>query len=197
MNGRKTTLFVEQLENRNLLSGGPWGGGFPGLNPAVQADLAKIQADEKMLVSDLKTLAPTLAADQKALQQAIQAAIQNDPAVQAAITMLHMDSQTWQATIKGDIKALLTATSASARQGDITQLKADLASAAAAFKTDSAAVRAAINNDAGVQAAQMQLTNDSAPITADEAALKADFAQLQSDLHSSPSPASGPIGLWA
>jgi hypothetical protein len=195
MNMRTTTLGMELLESRALPSGFNWGalGALFNPSPAVQADLAKIETDLKALYTETKTLAPTLKADEQALQTATANAIKNDTTVSSAETTLKTAITTWEATLKADLLAVKDATSSSTRKTAITQLQSDLTAAATAIKTDRAAVQTAINADSGVQAAQAKLTTDSAPITADQATLKADYAQLQKDLQAE----AGTFAKWS
>ena len=184
MNVRKAALGMEVLEGRTLpsISGGGIWSVFSNPDAAVQADLAKIKTDEQVLRTEISTLAPTLQADYKALHAAIASAITNDSAVETAEATLKSDQTTWQATIESDWQAIQAATTKTARQAAFTQLKTDLKSAQTALSADHTAVQTAINADAGVEAAQAQLTSDSAPITADKATLQADFQQLQKDI---------------
>ncbi len=184
MNSPKTTLSMEILESRALPSGfslSGWGAFF-NQSPAVQADLAKIQTDLQTLHTDLVNLGPTLKKDAQALQTAIASAEKNDATVVSAEATLKTDTSTWNTKLKADWKAVWNATSSSARQTAITQLKSDLTAAAKALQADHTAIQTAINADAGVQAAQAQLKTDTAPITTDEATLKADYTQLAADI---------------
>lgn len=169
---------ADELEGRALLStgGGVWS------NPAVQADLAKIQADQKTFQTDLRTLAPTLQKDQQAIQAAIKNAIANDSSVQTAQTTLSNDEAAARTTLRNDLKAFGSATSGSARMAALKVYFNDLASTAKTIAADAKAVQAAIDADSGVQAAEAQLKTDAAPIAADESALQADYTQLAKDI---------------
>jgi hypothetical protein len=175
------TGLVDELEGRALLSGTTGPGGIWS-NPAVQADLAKIQTDQQTLMNDIKTLAPTLQKDQQGIQTAIQSAIANDASVKSAQSTLTGDEATAKTTLQNDWKAITSATTPSARIAAFKVYLSDAASAAKTLAADEKAVWTAINADSGVQAAQSKLQTDEAPITADQAALKADYTQLAKDI---------------
>ncbi len=166
---RKSILGVEELESRSLPSG------F--FSPAVQADLAKIQADAHKLASDAVALAPVLQRD----QQAIQAAVAASPTVQAAEARLAADLNFWGAVLKADGQAFAAAPDPATRSAVLNKFFQDVAGATRTFQTDNAAIVAAVNSDAAVQAAVQHLQADAAPLATDQAVLQADFVQLKKD----------------
>ncbi len=177
----RRTFHCDELENRALLSTTPGGGIWS--NPAVQADLVKIQTDQKALQAEIKTQAPTLRTDQQAIQTAIQSAIKNDPAVVTAETTLKTDQATAKTTLQNDLKAYFSATTRAEREAALKVYYSDLTSTSKTIAAAQKAVQTAINADSSVTAAQAKLTTDEAPITADEATLTADYAQLEKDIH--------------
>ncbi|MDR3633151.1 MAG: hypothetical protein P4L84_04890 [Isosphaeraceae bacterium] len=171
---------VDELEGRALLS--TTTGSSVWSNPAVQADLAKIQADQKTLIADTKAAAPTIQKDEQAIQTAIQNAIANDASVQSATATLNTDQTAAQATLSKDWKAIVSASSISAAIAAAKVYWADATSAAKTIATDHQAVQTAINADPGVVAAKAQLKADDATIIKDEATLQADYTQLAADI---------------
>jgi hypothetical protein len=180
MRNTRRAFHCDELETRALLStttgGGVWS------NPAVQADLAKIQTDTKALQTEIKTLAPTLRTDQQAIQTAVQNAVKNDATVTAAETTLKNDQATARTTLQNDLKAYFSATTRTARQAALKVYLGDLSSAGKTFATDEKAIQTAINADAGVMAAVTKFKSDDAPIVADVATLQADYKQLGMDI---------------
>jgi hypothetical protein len=181
---RRRTYLGDELETRALLSSARsiWS------NPAIQADLQKIQTDQKALQAEVKTLAPTIQADQKAIQTAIQSAIKNDSSVQTAQATLKADEATAHTTLSNDWNAIWTAPSFSARVAAIKVYVSDATAAAKTIGADAQAVQAAINADAGVVAAKAQLATDEAPIVADQMTLQAYYTQLEKDVQAALKP---------
>jgi hypothetical protein len=197
VNSNTFKLGLESLENREVLSGSGFSLGGFGLglwnvlsSPAVQADLAKIKTDTQALHTEIVSLAPTLQKDAAAVGTAIQNAMKNDPTVVSVQTTLTNDEATWKTTLSNDRAAIRAATTPTTKSTAAAQLKSDLKASGTAIAADLKALHAAIENDAGVVAAQKQLTSDSAPITADEATLKADFTQLWKDVSAASSSSS-------
>ena len=73
----------------------------------LQADLTKLHTDSQQLHTDQGALAPTLQADRQAVQAAIQNARANNADVTAARQKLQTDATAAQATIAGDVTALV------------------------------------------------------------------------------------------
>lgn len=124
---QRANISVNLLDSRALLSGF---GHFtftppPPPDAAVLADIAKIKTDTTAFMTEFKTLAPTLKTDEMAVQTAIQAAIKNDTTVQTAQATLKTEITTAQTTIQADFKAIMSATTSTARQAAIAQLKSD------------------------------------------------------------------------
>jgi hypothetical protein len=166
------------MESRALLSGFA----FTPPDAAVMADLAKIKTDTTALVTEIKTLAPTLKTDEAAIQTAIKAAIANDSTVQTAQATLKTEITTAQTTIKADFAAIKAATTSTAKQAAFKQLQSDETTLGSAIQTDETAVQTAINADSGVATAEAKFNTDAAPIVADEATLQGDYSQLFTDL---------------
>jgi hypothetical protein len=204
---RRNPIALETLEHRVVLSHGSHGGfGFGGFglggfgfgfgppaystNPTVQADLTKIQADRQKLQTDITNLKPTLLQD----QAAILTAINSSTTVQAAGTILTNDQNAWITTYQTDVRAIVSATTTSARATAIQQLWTDWSKAVTTLNADESAVQTAVANDPNVQAARQKLTTDAAPITADQATLQADQIQLQKDIRAAQSSSSTGTG---
>jgi hypothetical protein len=187
-NKNRVTFTVVELEGRSLLSG-MTAAPFVANSPAVQADLAKIKMDQQTLQTDMKNLAPTLLAD----QNAIQVAIKNSKTVQATEKTLAHDAATWQATLQADFWAVASAKNQKAAAAATVQLKADWNSATTALTADAAAIQTAISNDPKVQAATAQLKHDFQPIANDEATLQADNLQLAKDQQAPSTPTPPPV----
>ena len=178
MRGNRCMLAVEALESRSLLSLS----GLLNPSPAVQADLAKIVADQQTLIHDITSQGATLQKDVQGLISATQAAYQNDPAVHAAFMALTTDTRTFQSTLVADYLAILQATSAN-RAAAVAKFQSDASNAAAVLQADQANIQTAVNNDAAVVAARAQLQADATKVATDIALLQADFAQLKKDLN--------------
>jgi hypothetical protein len=189
---RRATWRLDVLETRSLLSVTVVHAVPPPPSAAVQADIAKINQDQKTLRADMIRLAPTLQQD----QLAINAAIRASATVQAAQVHFQTDQTTWWNLLQADSIAFARATTAAAQKAALTKLQTDQTHAVSVFQTDAQAVQTATNNDPNVQAAVAKLAADSAPISADNATLAADQAQLIRDQNAPPAPpppVSGPV----
>ena len=171
MKKRQCRVVLELLEARELLSGATTGSGSGTWTPPPPPPSAAVQT----LANDKQQLAPTIAAD----QQAIQTATAN--AIKAPTAQLNSDYAKWEPIINADKQALQAATSDAARKAAQEKYTADRRQSSQVFTADFNAIQSAQANDPAVQAATAKLQSDSAPIATDLATLKADYSQLVKD----------------
>jgi hypothetical protein len=142
-------------------------------NPALQADFHK-------LTTDTVAEAPTLIADAKALERAIQNAFLTNPAVQNAQAQLQALKAEWKATRAADFLVINAATNDAARNAAIAKKRADYRASQAKIAAAKTVLQHAIANDPGVKAAAAKLGTDSSTIKADLNRIKADMGGIGS-----------------
>jgi hypothetical protein len=190
---KQRMLCVEALENRTAMSslGGLLGslipssmssaGGLLGsVSPAIQTDLQAIQNDQQKLVSDARSIGPTLMKDAQALGTAVQTALKSDLGAQGAATTVRNDGRALLSTLRADLQSIGTSNSAS-RAAAVSQFTADLSRAALTLLGDHTQLASALTSNVGVKAALAQLKADAAPLSTDLTTLRTDGVQLLKD----------------
>ena len=161
----------------------PWSA-LNSTNPAVQADVAQIKADQTQLQTDIAAALPKLQADRSALYTAIKAVEAGSvyttdlAAVQTARTAL-------QTAVSADLTQILADRGNTAAElTDISKLQSDQTAGRTAIQAAETTLNSLVTSDSGVSAAKTQIATDSQNIVNDQALLQADFAQLRKDLGS-------------
>ena len=161
------------MESRALLSG--FGLSIAPPDAAVQADFAKIQADQ----ASCRPTSRRSPRPSRPTRQAIQAAITDSPTVQAAQADADRPTETAPRRPSRPTRRPSGRPRPRPPEGRrIAQYKADAAAAETLLKADATAIQTAIATDPRSRPPRPSSQTDAATITADETTLQADYTQL-------------------